>query len=203
MSSKAGLVTLALIGLLATGCSAVVGGGVFVGLVTIGALAYSCDEPVGVDVWDRKTAHTICDAKIVAELEENGKPAGHQTTFSPCYRGYLGTGTWRVTASKPGYVPAVGSVVVEKQRHCSEPTFHSMELTLVPEGYGTAAPLVTTAPISTSPPVEAEPPPLQSAAPPPPATALPPAPEAAPPAPAPAAPPAGPAPSAPPATPAN
>ncbi|HEX3594953.1 MAG TPA: hypothetical protein VHU80_07625, partial [Polyangiaceae bacterium] len=76
-------------------------------------------------VWDHSSAHPICDAKVVAESED-----GSVTTFSPCYQAYLGSGTWKVTASKPGLPVAIGTVTVSKERKCSRPTFHSLELTL-------------------------------------------------------------------------
>jgi hypothetical protein len=118
----------------ATGCNAAVGGAVLVVLGGVTILGYSCGEPVDVAVWDRTIAHTVCDATVTAEQE------GTVHEFSPCYRVYLGTGNWTITAKKPGYAPATGSVSISKERKCSEPTFHSVALTLHPLGEVQPAP---------------------------------------------------------------
>jgi hypothetical protein len=117
--------------LVTAGCNIAVGAGVLVGVGVVAVIGYDCGEPVDVTVWDRRTAHPVCDAKVTAEKE------GTVHEFSPCYRVYLGEGTWTVKASKAGYTLALGTVTVGKERRCSEPTFHSVELTLVPVGEAT------------------------------------------------------------------
>jgi hypothetical protein len=123
------------------GCNAaLIGAGVAVVGLGAAALAYSCDEPVGVDIWDRRTAHSLCDAAVTAESE------GHLVHFSPCYQGYLGDGTWTVTATKSGYRPSSGTVVILHGHRCGEPAYHSIELTLVPEGEEQSLPPVLVTP---------------------------------------------------------
>jgi hypothetical protein len=115
--------------LLSAGCATVAGLGAGAVIGAAAAITYDCDEAVAVSVWDGSSTRPICDATVVAASE------GRTVTFSPCYEAYLGDGTWDVTASKPGHLPAKGVVVVEKERSCGEPTHHSLELTL-----GTPAP---------------------------------------------------------------
>jgi len=196
-------VAAALLALATGGCASVAAAGVVV--VGLGAayLALGCDDPIGLDVRDRNTGHLVCDAKVVAESEGNKVP------FSPCYRTYLSEGTWKVTAWKEGYLPAEGLVIVTRGKKC-EPAYHSLELTLVPEGQapiGAAAeprtppgyvPAPATVPPQGPPPGPPAPAtPAGSGAPPQPAPPQPAPPAAAPTAPAPARASTGPFPSAP------
>jgi hypothetical protein len=199
-SKRAALLVAAVAALVTGGCvTAAVAGGVVVVGAGAAFLASGCDEPVGVNVWDRSASHPICDATVVAERQAEGAdgPAaqgmhgdGTVTTFSPCYAAQLGSGTWVVTATRDG-VKATGLVTVSGDHKCNEPIYHSLELTL-----GTDA----------STPEPQRPPPLPSVPAPPGSPATPPAPTTAPAAPlgtapAPATPPpaAAPAPAPPPA----
>jgi hypothetical protein len=156
--------------LILSGCSAAIGLGAVAVAGIVAYVGYGCGEPVDVTVWDRKTAHPICDATVTAEQD------GSSHEFSPCYRLHLGDGAWKVKASKPGYVTAVGSVTVNKERRCSEPTFHTVVLTLLPEGEPAPAPVMPPAPAapgSPAPPASVAPAPSASAAPAPSASAAP------------------------------
>lgn len=139
------------------GCNVAIGGGAVAVMAVVAFVGYGCGEPVDVTVWDRKLAHPVCDATVTAERD------GSVHEFSPCYRLHLGDGQWKVKASKPGYVTAVGTVTVSEHRRCSEPTFHSVALTLVPEDEAVPPP----APIAPAPP------PAAPSAPPPAATPTP------------------------------
>ncbi|HVU00917.1 MAG TPA: hypothetical protein VHE30_04165 [Polyangiaceae bacterium] len=119
-------------GLATAGCaSALIGGGVVVVALSVAALTYECEEGIGVTVWDPAQAHTVCDARVVARQE------GKEIRFSPCYMGYVGKGTWTISAEKEGFVAAEGTVTIPPEHKCSEPVYHSVELTLRRvEGYG-------------------------------------------------------------------
>jgi hypothetical protein len=144
---------------LAVGCNVAIGGGVLVAGVVAGVLTYDCGEGVGVTLWDRATAHSVCDASVVA------KQGNKTVTFSPCYSAFLDEGSWSVIATKPGYQAAVGSVVVPHEHRCSEPSYHSVELTLLREGEGPRADEIKPAASSSAPPV-LSPPPLSPSSPP-------------------------------------
>jgi hypothetical protein len=116
---------LAASGVLAIGCNAAIGGGVLALGVVASILTYDCTEGVGVTLWERSTAHPVCDATVVAEHDKT------RVTFSPCYSAFLDEGSWTVTATKAGYRAAVGTVTISHERRCSEPTYHSVELTLL------------------------------------------------------------------------
>jgi hypothetical protein len=150
---------------------------VAIGVTAVGigaaALAFECDEPVSVSVWDPGTAHVVCDAVVTAR-------SGNDTVeLSPCYTTLLGSGTWTVTAVKPGRPTATGTITVEREHRCNEPIRHTLELTLSAPALPAplpAPPLPTTAPVE-APAAPPAPPATEPAAPPPPATA-PPAPSA-------------------------
>jgi hypothetical protein len=151
------------------------------------ALAFECDEPVSVSVWDPAAAHIVCDAVVTAT-------SGSDTVeLSPCYTTTLGAGTWTVTAIKPGRPPATGTVTVEREHKCSEPVYHTLELSLsgggppmapppVPIGTvapaGQPGPATPPTPTAEPPPTTTAPPPAATTAPPPPATTAPPVPGA-------------------------
>jgi hypothetical protein len=108
-----------------TGCTtAFIGIGVVVVGVGAAAIAYECDEPVSVSVWDPMKAHAVCDAEVTATSGDT------HVDFSPCYVTALGEGTWTVTAFKQGYSPATGTVIVSHDHSCSQPVRHSLELSL-------------------------------------------------------------------------
>jgi hypothetical protein len=137
--------------LLLTACiPAVVGGGIFVVGVGAAIVVSGCDEAASVQVWDHTASHPVCDAVVTAERE------GHVVAFSPCYQTYLGTGVWKVVARKPGMPIATGTIVVDKDRRCSQPTYHSLELTLGSEADVSPSPLV--APPPSRPPPSPAPP---------------------------------------------
>jgi hypothetical protein len=142
--------------LLLCGCStAFVGIGVVVVGIGVSAFAFQCDEPVSVAVWDASTAHTICDAEVVAT---NGKS---RVAFSPCYAATLGNGTWTVTATKEGFAPATGTVTVLPEHRCTEPVRHSLELTL----RGGPQPFASPPGMPAAVPIPAAPAPAMSSAP--------------------------------------
>ncbi len=157
----------AAVALLLAGCvPAVVAGSVFVVGATSAVVFSGCDEPAAVQVWDHTASHPVCDATVTAESE-----SGSVTTFSPCYQAYLGTGTWKVTASKPGLPIATGTVIVSEDRKCSRPSFHSLDLTLGSDGtIVSTPPPPSLAPATTAPPTPATSPAPAGAPPPPPAT---------------------------------
>lgn len=121
-------VTFPLLAVALSGCTAAAGAGVLVAGIGASALALGCDDPVGVTVWTPESTRGICTASVVAVSSE-----GAEAAFSPCYRVYLGDGTWTITASLPGYAPASGMVIVQHPSAC-EPVFHSLELSLAPLG---------------------------------------------------------------------
>jgi hypothetical protein len=109
-----------------SGCTtAFVGIGVVVVGIGAAVIAYDCDEPVSVSVWDPMRSHAVCDAEVTATSGDT------HVDFSPCYVTALGVGTWTVTATKPGYAPSTGTVIVPRDHRCSQPTTHSLELSLV------------------------------------------------------------------------
>jgi hypothetical protein len=167
------IVGMCLLGTLSTAC---VTAYVAIGVTAVGigaaALAFECDEPVNVSVWDPGTAHVVCDAVVTASSGKN------TVELEPCYTTLLGAGTWTVTAVKPGRPTATGIITIDREHRCKEPVYHSLELTLanapavVP---APAAPPPTTAPAAPPPAtMPAEPAPV----PPPEATTAPPVPSA-------------------------
>lgn len=115
---------------LATGCvTAYIAIGVTAVAVGAAALAFECDEPVSVSVWDPGTAHVICDAIVTATSDK-----GHTVELSPCYTTTLGNGTWTVTAVRPGFASATGTITVLPDHRCNEPVYHTLELTLSGSG---------------------------------------------------------------------
>ena len=174
--------------LVVAGCNFAIGAAAVGVAAVVAFVGYGCGEPVDVTVWDRRKAHPVCDAIVTAEQD------GSSHEFSPCYRLHLGDGKWNVRATKPGYMPAVGMVTINKERRCSEPTFHTVVLTLVPEGDAppppaqvqsvpsppavpeapaSAAPAPTTAPPAPVPAVTPAPAPTGAAPAPPPSAAFP------------------------------
>ena len=145
--------------LLAVGCNVAIGGGVLVAGVVAGILTYDCAEGVGVTLWDRTTAHPVCDAKVVAEQ------GSESVTFSPCYSAFLSEGNWTVSATKAGFQRVVGTVVIPHEHSCSEPTYHSVELTLLRDDERADAQRITQAsPVATAAPPSVEPRPETPAA---------------------------------------
>jgi hypothetical protein len=139
--------------LLPLGCNVAIGGGVLAAGVVAGILTYDCAEGVGVTLWERSTAHPVCDATVVAEQE------GKTITFSPCYNAFLGEGTWTVSATKDGYQRAAGSVIIPHGHSCSQPTYHSVELTLLKNDEGArATELRPSNPAAPPPAIETPPP---------------------------------------------
>jgi hypothetical protein len=158
---------------------------VAIGVTAIGigaaALAFECDEPVSVSVWDPGAAHVVCDAIVTATS------GGDTVELSPCYTTTLGAGTWTVTAIKQGRPPATGTITVEREHRCNEPVYHTLELTLsstpampAPPATGTTAPAAPAPqPEAPVPPVAPVPAPAPTTAPPPEATTAPAMPSAA------------------------
>ena len=138
--------------ILATGCTtAFVAIGVSAVGVGAAALAFQCDEPVSVSVWDPGTAHAICDAVVTATAGSD------KVEFSPCYTSALGEGTWTVTATRAGYAAATGTITVEHDHRCDEPSYHSLELTLSGGSAPMGPPPAWTAPGPSAPPAPAAP----------------------------------------------
>jgi hypothetical protein len=182
--SRSSLAIVAICALASTLLSGCVTAFVAIGVTAVGigaaALAYECDEPVSVSIWDPGTAHVVCDAVVTAT-------SGNDTVeLSPCYTTLLGAGTWTVTAVKQGRPIATGIITVERDHRCNEPIHHTLELTLAaPSPAAPKEPTMTAAPNAPAPTAPPEPPasPTATATVPPPAAATVPPAATAPPAP--------------------
>jgi len=141
---------------LLSACAPVVGGGVLVAVVAVGALTTHCYDYLDVSVFDAQGRKT-CAATVTAS---NG---GDQFELKSCYYTPLTDGHWTIRANLPGFPDAVGSADVEHENDCTRHV-QSMELTINPVG---AAPAATSpglgAPLLPAPPPA---PPNGSAAPP-------------------------------------
>lgn len=182
--SVAAVMVIAVVALPA--CSGIIGAGVTAAIVGAAALAYDCEDPVSVTVYDGSTGKTLCDATVRAVQGDSSVDG------VPCHHLLLDTGDWTVTAEKPGYRPASSKASVSHDGAGCEPSVHRIDLTLWPASMPNR-PASTLSPSPPSPPAPGAGPPGVVA---PPAT-LPVAPPASSTPPA-AAPPVAPPPSAPP-----
>jgi hypothetical protein len=162
---------------LLSACAPVVGGGVLVVVVAIGALTTHCYDYIDVSVFDPQGRKT-CAATVTAT---NG---GDSFELKSCYYAPLTDGHWTLRASLPGFPDAVSTADVEHDNDCTRHV-QSMELTINSPG---ARPAPSPAPVApqlpppppepaVSPSVSVPAAPASSAVPPaPPSSAVPPAP---------------------------
>ncbi|HTA92739.1 MAG TPA: hypothetical protein VK745_24340 [Polyangiaceae bacterium] len=116
-----------------TACAPVVGGGVLVAVVAIGALTSHCYDYIDVSVYDPLGRRT-CAATVTATS------GGDQFELKSCYYAPLTDGHWSIRASLPGLPDAVSTVDVEHENDCTRHV-QSMELTLNTPGTRPALPL--------------------------------------------------------------
>ena len=105
-----------------SGCTALVGGGALLAVVTVGALTSHCYDYLDVSVFDEQGRKT-CAATVTAT---NG---GDRFELKSCYYAPLTDGTWTLRASLPGYPDALSTVQVEHANDCTRHV-QSVELTL-------------------------------------------------------------------------
>lgn len=124
----------ALLVLVLTACTPLVGGAALVGVVSIAALTSHCYDYLDVTVLDADGRKT-CAATVTAI---NG---GSQFDLASCYYTPLTDGTWTLRASLPGSPDTVSKVVVDHAHDCTRHV-QSVELTLNRAGSvpGTKAP---------------------------------------------------------------
>jgi len=103
-------------------CSAVMGGGAAVALITIGALTSHCYDYLDVSVFDDQGRKT-CAARVTAESGSD------QFELKSCYYAPLTDGRWTLRASLPGFPDATSTVQVEHTNDCTRHV-QSVELTL-------------------------------------------------------------------------
>jgi len=103
-------------------CSAVVGGGIAIAVVAVGALTSHCYDYLDVTVYDAQGRKT-CTATVTAT---NG---GDQFELQSCYYAPLTDGHWTLRATQPGSVDSATTVDVDHARDCTRQV-QSVELTL-------------------------------------------------------------------------
>ncbi len=110
-------------------CASVVGGGVLIGVVTIGALTSRCYDYLDVTVLDEHGRKT-CAATVTVS---NGTD---HFELGSCYYTPLTDGVWLLRATLPGAWEAVSTVPVEHAEGCTRHV-QSVELTLsTPSSHG-------------------------------------------------------------------
>lgn len=120
---RALVVTVTLVPL-AIACNAAIGGGVIALVGGAGYAVAQCYDRVQVRVRDEMTGRYTCEAEVV--LAEGNS----QRSLRPCYNAALTSGTYRLTARRPGYLPASTDLkIAEHPGDCPHYT-HSIELTL-------------------------------------------------------------------------
>ena len=107
-------------------CSAVVGGGIAIAVVAVGALTSHCYDYLDVSVYDAQGRKT-CTATVTAT---NG---GDQFELQSCYYAPLTDGHWTLRAAQPGYVDSATTVDVDHAQDCTRHV-QSVELTLAAPG---------------------------------------------------------------------
>ncbi len=107
-------------------CASVVGGGVLLGAVAIGALTSRCYDYLDVTVLDERGRKT-CAATVTATSGNNHLELGS------CYYTPLTDGVWTLRATMPSTRDAVSVVPVEHAHDCTRHV-QSVELTLKAEG---------------------------------------------------------------------
>lgn len=145
----------ALLVLVLTACTPLVGGAALVGVVSIAALTSHCYDYLDVTVLDADGRKT-CAATVTAI---NG---GSQFDLASCYYTPLTDGTWTLRASLPGSPDTVSKVVVDHAHDCTRHV-QSVELTLnragsvpAPKPPRQSAPMVAS-PAAATPPSSALP----------------------------------------------
>ena len=106
----------------ASACTPLVGGGVLLGLVAVGALTSRCYDYLDVTVFDADGRKT-CAATVTAT---NGKD---HFELGSCYYAALTDGQWKLRASLPGFTDALSTVKVEHAHDCTR-NVQTVELTL-------------------------------------------------------------------------
>lgn len=142
-------------------CSPLVGGGVLLGAVAMGALTARCYDYVDVTVLDADGRKT-CAATVTASS------GGSEFELSSCYQAPLTNGKWELRATLAGSIDAVSTVLVEHPHDCIR-YVQSVELTLHRPGAAPARPLTppALAPLPLSPSASSPPPPASPSATPP------------------------------------
>ncbi len=135
-------------------CAPVVGGGVLLAVVAIGAATTHCYDYADVTVYD-PTGHRTCAATVTA------KSGGDEFELKSCYYAPLTDGVWTIRASLPGLPEAKTTVQVDHANDCTRHV-QSMELTI--NAGSSAAPAPALPP--PLPPPPASPAPLAPVAPP-------------------------------------
>lgn len=148
-----GAITLALLVPALTACAPVVGGGVLVAVVAIGALTSHCYDYIDVTVLDAQGKKT-CAATVTAS---NGSD---EFELKSCYYAPLSDGHWTIRARLPGAPDAVSAADVEHANDCTRHV-QSMELTLTAPGSAPAVPAIPAARTPALPPAPPPPPPPQ------------------------------------------
>src|SRR5450432_4158976 len=128
-----GALALALMLPALSACAPVVGGGVLVVVVAIGALTSHCYDYIDVSVFDPQGRKT-CAAAVTAT---NG---GDEFELKSCYYAPLTDGHWTIRARLPGFPDAVSVADVEHANDCIRHV-QSMELTINAPGAAKAPPL--------------------------------------------------------------
>lgn len=143
----------ALLILATSACTPLVGGGVLLGLVAVGALTSRCYDYLDVTVFDADGRKT-CAATVTAS---NGKD---KFELDSCYYAALTDGRWTLRASLPGFPDALSTVNVDHTHDCAR-YVQTVELTLnrasAPAKPVLPPPPAAPLPSSTTPPAPAAP----------------------------------------------
>ena len=152
--SGLGLVlALPVLSLVGAACAPVVGGGVLVAVVTVGALTSHCYDYADVTVYDPE-GHRTCAATVTATSRRD------EFELKSCYYAPLTDGHWTIRAKLPGLPDAVSAVDVEHANDCTRHV-QSMQLTinaLSPPLPNMPAPVVQSPDVQRLPPPPAPPP---------------------------------------------
>jgi hypothetical protein len=156
----------------ATGCvAAAAGAGAAVVFGGAAALTSTCYDRVSLRLSDAASGQVTCGARVSAV-----DAGGSEVVFKSCYHAAVPRGTWTVRAEVPGYATAKTPLIVPEGSRC-DPAVQTIELTIAPVGYQSAAPPAPPAPPAPSarPAIPAAPSAAPSVAPPVPSSAAPPA----------------------------
>jgi hypothetical protein len=137
---------------LAVACNAAVGAGAVALMGGAGFVAAQCYDRVRLRVRDATTGMYTCEADVA--ISESGES---ERLLRPCYSAALTAGKYRITARRPGYVPASTELVIaERDGDCPHYT-RSIELTLRSENDPARLTQVTPKAKPAPPPVPAAP----------------------------------------------
>ena len=123
-------------------CTPIIGGGVLLGVIAIGALTSHCYDYLDVTVFDGQGRRT-CTATVTAR---NG---GDHFELTSCYYAPLTDGVWTLSAALPGYPDAITTVAVDHAEDCTRHV-QSVELSLN-HTRSVAAPLLSVSRQSSAP----------------------------------------------------